>query len=448
MKSERLQIPALLAAIGLMFVSSLIVVTLGQRTILFGPLSLFLLLIVVFAGYEMGMLRFLYRCIAQNRYPAGYVWTVNMVIETCVPTLALFILTESEPVGPYRALSAPAVLVYVFFILFSILRLRAWLCVITGLVSSLGYLLVFAYTRIYYPEMPAGAYPIATYITFVCFIFIAGLAAAFVSMQIRKHVLAALREADTQRKIEHIEHDLNIARTIQRDLLPQTSPNIQGYDIAGWSQPADQTGGDYYDWQMLPNNQLAVSVADVTGHGIGPALVTAECRAYARAGFRANQQIGPVLNHINELLVEDLKEGRFITFVAALVDNTSPTVQMLSAGHGPILLYSRSEDSVEELHADDIPFGLTGDVGYGPGRSLPLNPGDIIAMITDGFFEWENESDEQFGIERLKTSLRNAKDLNAADIIQQLYTDVKTFVGNVKQNDDLTAVVIKRTAVQ
>jgi len=103
--------------------------------------------------------------------------------------------------------------------------------------------------------------------------------------RLREHVERLADEEANRRKIEH---DLSIARKIQQGLLPAESPHLPGYELAGWSQPADETGGDYYDWQTLPNNETAISLADVTGHGVGPALVTAVCRAYARASFPRN----------------------------------------------------------------------------------------------------------------------------------------------------------------
>ena len=114
---------------------------------------------------------------------------------------------------------------------------------------------------------------------------IGGLVAGVVAGEIRKHVNAALREAETKRQLERLEHDMQVARSIQQSLLPSTAPQIEGFQIAGWNQPADQTGGDYFDWQHLPSGRVVVALGDVTGHGIGSALLAAVCRAYARANL-------------------------------------------------------------------------------------------------------------------------------------------------------------------
>jgi serine phosphatase RsbU (regulator of sigma subunit) len=227
--------------------------------------------------------------------------------------------------------------------------------------------------------------------------------------------------------------------------LPVLQPDVPGYEVAGWSQPADQTGGDYFDWQSLPNGNTVITLADVTGHGIGPALVTAVCRAYARASFPQDVNLGSVLDRINDLLCEDLKDGRFVTFVAAFFEPSSHSVQLLSAGHGPLLFYHAAEHRVEDFHAQDIPLGLSPRIGYGPPLRLALNPGDFLLLITDGFFEWPNAEGDQFGLERLERAILSAHDCSASELIRRLYEQVHEFAGGAAQLDDLTAVVLMRT---
>ncbi len=243
---------------------------------------------------------------------------------------------------------------------------------------------------------------------------------------------------------ERVQHDLEIARSIQQSLLPGGPPEIEGFEIAGWSQPADETGGDYYDWQQLPDGRVAVSLADVTGHGVGPALVTAVCRSYARASFPSRESLGTLVNRINELLVEDLTTGRFVTFVVACLDPAAARVQLLSAGHGPLFLYTAHDGRVQEFKAHDIPFGIAAEVGYGPPQEIVLAPGDLLVLITDGFFEWANAAGEQFGTARLRETIRTASELPPQEMISRIYDAVREFVGNTAQDDDLTAVVVKR----
>src|SRR6185503_3990265 len=103
-------------------------------------------------------------------------------------------------------------------------------------------------------------------------------------------------------------------------------PNLCGFEVAGWNQPADQTGGDYFDWQTLPDGRFAVSLGDATGHGIGPALLSASCRAYARASFLSGDPDG-LLDNLNQLLVEDLPGNRFVTFAVVFLDTADSHVK-------------------------------------------------------------------------------------------------------------------------
>jgi serine phosphatase RsbU (regulator of sigma subunit) len=271
------------------------------------------------------------------------------------------------------------------------------------------------------------------------------LANAFNTMagRLREHVDRLAKEEASRHKIEH---DLSVARDIQRGLLPDHVPPLPGYDLAGWSQPADETGGDYYDWQSLPSGNTAITLADVTGHGIGPALVTAVCRAYARASFPNEADVCKVLDRINQLLFEDLQSERFVTFVVAILDPASHHLRLLSAGHGPLFYYEASADRVHLYDAHDIPMGLAPDVSHGPPSEFRFAPGDALVLITDGFFEWSNASGELYGTARLAQAIRAAHALPAAKMIDQLVADVLQFAAGSKQLDDLTAVVLKRTA--
>jgi serine phosphatase RsbU (regulator of sigma subunit) len=210
------------------------------------------------------------------------------------------------------------------------------------------------------------------------------------------------------------------------------------------NRPADETGGDYYDWHTLPDGRLAVVVADVTGHGIGPALLMAVCRAYARASVPIVSECGEFFRQLNEFLYPDLRGDRFITFALALLDERG-MVQLCSAGHGPTLLYRASTGRVERFGADGIPLGVDAKVAYGPARPLDLQSGDVLLMLTDGFFEWRRSADgEAFGIDRLCEELVRCSRDGAASILDRLDKRVCEFVGGSKQSDDMTAVVVRR----
>src|SRR5262245_4171679 len=272
LRSERVRIIGVLSTLAL-----LLLIVVARALAPSGSLEIrylpgLLLLIGVMIGYEAIMLARVNRHIAsQQEFPA-WGWKVNLFVEAVFPTLALLWFTESPLLGPYRTLVAPAVFTYFFVILLSTLRLNPSLSRWTGLLSGAGYGAVTAYTMLRYPSLDR-LFPAAVYWTYALMIVLGGLVAGAVAGEIRKHVVASLQEAETRRQMDRIQQDLDTARGIQQDLLPKRSPASPGFDIAGWNRPADATGGDYFDWQELADGRIAVSLADVSGHGIGPALV-------------------------------------------------------------------------------------------------------------------------------------------------------------------------------
>jgi serine phosphatase RsbU (regulator of sigma subunit) len=237
-----------------------------------------------------------------------------------------------------------------------------------------------------------------------------------------------------------------VAHSIQQSLLPAAMPEINGFEVAAWNKPADQTGGDYYDWQPLPDGKTLVALADVTGHGIGPALLAAVCRAYSRAHFHVGTELMKTMGEINAALAADITEGRFITFVAAVCDPRSSKLEILSAGQGPLFFYWLRQDRFESVEAQGPPLGISPTLLSEPPRILHLSPGDLVVLTTDGFFEWADRSKEFFGVERLTQSIRANREKHPAEIIKSLYQAVIKFSGGTPQKDDLTAVVIKRRA--
>ena len=406
-------------------------------------------LIVAASAYEGLMLALAQRAIRRGSDLPLWVWAVDATAGTLIPTTAILLLTESSVIGPYRALAAPASHTYYFFIILSTLRLRPAICLLIGLASALGFAALTAYTFLAYPAaaVPEGLVsPLQVYATYPLCLLIGGGIAAGVAAQVRRHVRAALREAETRHQIERIEDELELARSIQQGSLPKHPPRLAGFELAGWSLPAAQTGGDYYDWQVLPDGRVVFSLADVTGHGIGPALVTAACRAYARASLAAKEDLGTLLGRLDTLLAKDLPGDHFVTFVACLLDPATARVRFLSAGHGPQFLYRAAEDRVVELGAQGVPLSVAPDLPYGPPIEVGLAPGDLVVLVTDGFFEWADAAGDCFGIPRLREAIRAAHGLAPDQLIAHLYDRVVESCGGTKQVDDLTAVILKRTS--
>lgn len=410
------------------------------------PWGVFLLLAVV--AYELVALSAVTKALKTDRDLPEGLWLFSIILEIAVPALGIAYFTSSRLPVEYRPLATPWVLAFFPLILLSVLRLNPRVSRIAGVAAAIGYL-----ASAYYVGWRPSLENLAQHTTaqtavgfYTAILLVSGFIAGMVSGEIRKHVQAALHEAETQRQLKQVEHDLEIAKSIQQSLLPRIRPTIQGMEISGWNLPADATGGDYFDWNKLRDGRFVVTLADVTGHGIGPALLASLCRAYARSSFDTHDDVVKALQHINQFFCEDITDGRFATFVAAVCSGETGKVELLSAGHGPLFVYFSARDAFQEYAAQAIPLGILPDLNSGEPVVLTLDRGDMVVLATDGFFEWENADGEMFGVERLTEAVRRVRDLAPEEIIAELYNTVRTFAGGTKQMDDLTAVVIKRVS--
>jgi phosphoserine phosphatase len=245
---------------------------------------------------------------------------------------------------------------------------------------------------------------------------------------------------------QRMRRDLEVAREIQQGLLPRRPPALPGWDVAGWTRAADETGGDCYDWLALRDGRLLVVIGDATGHGIGPALISAEARALLRGTVTQTQDLPRILPHVNDLLGEDLREGTFVTAFVGFLDPVSGELEFASAGQGPILSFSADSGELVEHATHGTPLGMFPGVEYDPPSRIRLLPGDSLLLFTDGFFEWADADGESFGQERVADVVRRHRDLPATEIIRAVYDAVVAFARGTKQADDCTAVIVKRLA--
>jgi sigma-B regulation protein RsbU (phosphoserine phosphatase) len=250
---------------------------------------------------------------------------------------------------------------------------------------------------------------------------------------------------DHYAKKQKIERDLSIACSIQKGLLPEENPVFRGFDIAGWNRPADETGGDFYDFLPLDDGTMAVLIADATGHGIGPALIMTEARALCRAALLGGVGLERAVADVQRLICMDMPPGRFVTAFCGVL---SPTGEMefLSAGQGPVMLYDFSADAFEELPTHGLPLGFIPDAEYEPATQRLLGEGDVLVLLTDGFYECEQPDGEAFGEARVQAAIRRLRDQPAEEIVRGLAEEVVDFTQGRPQMDDLTAVICKRTA--
>ncbi|MBL9033056.1 MAG: PP2C family protein-serine/threonine phosphatase [Phycisphaerae bacterium] len=399
---------------------------------------------VVPIGYGAWYIAMVRRLGRAGRELPAWLWMSNVAFECAWPSVLIFLLWRAGVYRPTQALVSPPVIGYGVVLIMSTLRRSPIVSLVTGLGCAAGHLVLVL--AVLATRSPADeTEPPAVLLSYPAWILMGGIAASFVASEIRRHVNAMLEEAGGR---DRAEKEIALAADVQQGLLPKSEPVIEGFEVTMWNRPAAETGGDYYDWQLLADGRLAVSLADVTGHGLGPALVAAFCRAYARATLRGRPALHEAIAQVNSLIATDLPPGRFVTLAVALVQPGSDLVELVSAGHGPVLVYRAASASIELLLADGPPLGIGADwVGdrLPGGTSITLQPRDALILITDGFFEWPRPDGERFGIDRLGEAIARA-DREGADVIASIRAAVEEFAAGSPQEDDLTAVVIRRAA--
>ncbi len=243
---------------------------------------------------------------------------------------------------------------------------------------------------------------------------------------------------------ERIEHELEVARQIQMGSLPRAMPAVAGYDIGGASQPAEETGGDAFDVISLKDSTIALLIADATGHGVGPALSVMQVRSMLRMCSRLGCGLTETFSGINHQLVEDLPSERFVTAFFGKLDSAVHRIDYISGGQGPLLHYRAASDEMEFLDPTTLPLGIVDMMAEAVPQSFDMEPGDIVALITDGVFEAERADGEQFGEARTEAILRDNKDGSMADLVEILSEHVSAFTQGAPQADDITILLVKR----
>ena len=260
------------------------------------------------------------------------------------------------------------------------------------------------------------------------------------------------------RTLLKLEGDLQVARQIQQNTFPHKLPSLPGFDIAGFSDPADETGGDTYDvigLNVAPEadlpeisegdaQQAALLLADATGHGIGPALSVTQLRAMLRMLVRTTRDAESIARLLNDQLCADLPGSRFITVWLGLVDAAAGTLTSWSAGQGPLIHYHARRDEFEVRLPDAPPMGILSDLEIVIPEPLALERGDFYVVLSDGVYEAANPDDERFGEQAVHDLIRRHRAGSAAELVAAIRRDVDTFVRGRSAADDRTGVVVKR----
>ncbi len=245
---------------------------------------------------------------------------------------------------------------------------------------------------------------------------------------------------------QQMAESLAVAREVQQQLLPHDLPSLEGFDVFGGSLYCDETGGDYYDFVPLDDGRLGVALGDVSGHGIGPALLMASARSLLRT--RAEEfgdDLQDLFERLNIRLVRDTGDGRFMTLFYGLLDSRDGQRRLMSisGGHDPALWLKADGQVVELETVGGIPLGIFEDADYAPSAPIDLAPGEVILVGTDGIWEAMDAAGEMFGKDRLFDLLRAGKDQSAEDIYRAVLDAVLAFIGDAPRTDDITLLIIR-----
>ena len=259
----------------------------------------------------------------------------------------------------------------------------------------------------------------------------------------RRHTLQLRNEVREREEAEmqRIRAELSEAQNIQMGLLPTEAPDTKGFDVAGMSVPATQVGGDFYDYLTVANGQTAIAVADAAGKGLRGAMnaVLTNGMLYEVSRFKSEADI--ILTDLNAGLAPRMYGPSFIALNLAVLDEEKKRVDYANGGQ-PYPILKRGEEIIE-IESSDLPLGSMKKVEY-ESVTFDLNEGDILIFHTDGLIEALNTDEEMYGTERLNESVSKIPDTSTAtEVIQNLVEDVRDFVGEAEQYDDLTIVVIK-----
>ncbi len=241
---------------------------------------------------------------------------------------------------------------------------------------------------------------------------------------------------------ERLQREAELAADIQRQLLPQGQPELEGYEIFGWNRSARLVGGDYYHFLPLPDGRLAPVVADVTGKGMPAALLVSTLHSALQL-LLEHERVGPELvSRLNRHIVESSTPNRFITLFIADIGGEDGHVRFVNAGHNPPILVRRSGET-QQLASAGFPVGLFSDAVYQTG-SLDMEPGDLLCCYSDGITECESPGEEEFGEDRLVGLLTERRGRPLAEILETVDSAVREFAAGAPQGDDQTVVLLRR----
>lgn len=260
--------------------------------------------------------------------------------------------------------------------------------------------------------------------------------AAIALENVRLHVAALAKE--------RLEREMQLAGDIQSRILPKSVPTTPGFELVGWNRPAQQVGGDYYDFLPLAGERLGLTVGDVSGKGIPAALLVSTLHSAVRLLLDRIEVGSAMLSRLNEHILASSAPNKFITLLLAELDAATGVLRYVNAGHNPGVLV-RADGTKSLLDSGGLPLGLLAGSTY-RSESLTIAPGDLLCLYSDGITEAASPADEEFGLERLCGLLGNMRAQPLPALVERIDREVREFSAGQPQGDDQTLVLLRRSA--
>jgi sigma-B regulation protein RsbU (phosphoserine phosphatase) len=254
-------------------------------------------------------------------------------------------------------------------------------------------------------------------------------------------IIEKVRLLDEVGEKKRIEAQLEIARQVQLELLPDHDPNLTNFEISAYVFPTEEVSGDYYDWVRIFEDQIGITVADAVGKGIPAALLMSFLRASLRAGAQVGYAPHIALAKVNNLLWESVEEHQFITAIYGILDSTNRTFVYSNAGHNPPILVKPGGE-YRFVEYGDLPLGMFYDIQYHQ-HYIRFDKGQVMVIYTDGITEATNEAGEEFGQERLAKRILEGIDLPAKELIDHIRKGVADFTDRKFLDDDGTLFIVR-----
>lgn len=240
---------------------------------------------------------------------------------------------------------------------------------------------------------------------------------------------------------QKLEEELEIARDIQRNLFPKIVPSFNNFEIAALSESSKQVGGDYYDIIKLDDNNFCIAIGDVSGKGVPAALLMANLQAFLKTTCKQGMKLEEASAVINDLVSENISDGKFITFFWSLFENEHKKLTYVNAGHNYPLFVR--DGKISKLDKGGMIFGVMKTVIPYVSESIDLKKDDVIILFTDGVTEAMNKNEEEFTDEKLEALTLLVSNKVADEILDSIHSEIKKFTAGTVQSDDITIVVIK-----